>query len=551
MRFDKALRSKVAWRIFWQFILCALIPIICMATLSFYLQSDQRREQMREELDRESRLTVQVWAYRLATLKDRLRMLASSLSVKVDAVERTEDEKSSEHLAQGFRSLSLLSAAGEAEPLFGSMEERPELTQKEKAAIDSDETVLKALFRPDQGSRLFLARLIDTREPAILMGEIDATYLQEDAYPEGMEWAFLDESYKVLDSSLSSDAIAIFHAALPPPPSPSKPIRGRDQFEWELGSTEYVASIRSRRFTFLEMPRLTWVLSKPQPGLISFIVEFQGIFLLVTLTSLCFVLILSISQIRKILVPLAELHQGARRLAGRQFDTRVEIRSGDEFQDLGNDFNFMGEQLEKHIEGIKRFNKVVIKMLARTIDAISPWTLDHSERGAEMALKIGRALELSEEELEDLHDGAYLHDIGKLYEREFFTYVDKKRSLTESEMQIMRAHPTDGKRILEPGEEHTARFIPVVSQHHEWFDGGGYPLGISGKEISIGARILAVADVYDALTSDRPYRKGMDRAEAIDYIREKVGQQFDPEVVEAFLKVMAQEEKEPVSQQAS
>jgi HD-GYP domain-containing protein (c-di-GMP phosphodiesterase class II) len=212
----------------------------------------------------------------------------------------------------------------------------------------------------------------------------------------------------------------------------------------------------------------------------------------------------------------------------------------------------MGGEIEGYIRSVERLNEGIIRTLAQTIDAISPWTLGHSERGAELSLKIGRVMGLGEKELKDLHHGAYLHDIGKIYDRDFHFMADKKSRLTEEEMKVMRAHPANGKRLLEHIKDYAEGVIPVVAQHHEWFDGGGYPEGLSGEEISLGARILAVADVYDALTSDRPYRKGMVRGKAIFYIREKTGEQFDPKVVDAFLKVMAEEEKkEPVRQLVS
>ena len=104
----------------------------------------------------------------------------------------------------------------------------------------------------------------------------------------------------------------------------------------------------------------------------------------------------------------------------------------------------------------------------------------------------------------------------------------------------MREHPQLGARILEPISAY-AEVIPVVRQHHEWFNGKGYPEGLAGEAISLGARIFAVADVYDAIRSDRPYRAGMPQDQVMDIIRKGSGQQFDPLVVEAFLRVMAED----------
>jgi len=190
------------------------------------------------------------------------------------------------------------------------------------------------------------------------------------------------------------------------------------------------------------------------------------------------------------------------------------------------------------IEQLDELSWGTLIALARTIDAKSPWTLGHSERAAEMGLKIGKVLGLGQKELDDLHRGALLHDIGKIGIPP--TILDKPGKLTPEETAVMREHPLIGERILQPIAAY-ADVISVVSQHHEWFDGSGYPRNLSGSEISFIARIYAVADVFDALVADRPYRGGLALDAVIDYIKERSGRQFDPGVVEAFLEVVRTE----------
>ncbi len=190
------------------------------------------------------------------------------------------------------------------------------------------------------------------------------------------------------------------------------------------------------------------------------------------------------------------------------------------------------------LEQLDELNWGTLIALARTIDAKSPWTLGHSERAAEMGLKIGKILGLSQKELDDLHRGALLHDIGKIGIPP--TILDKPGKLTPEETAVMREHPLIGERILQPIAAY-ADVIPVVSQHNEWFDGSGYPRRLSGNDISFIARIYAVADVFDALVADRPYRGGLALDTVVDYIRERAGRQFDPGVVEAFLEVVRTE----------
>jgi putative nucleotidyltransferase with HDIG domain len=196
------------------------------------------------------------------------------------------------------------------------------------------------------------------------------------------------------------------------------------------------------------------------------------------------------------------------------------------------------------VEELGRLNWGTLTALARTIDAKSPWTAGHSERVTKMALRIGRALGLSPKELDVLHRGGLLHDIGKIGTPA--TILDKAGKLTAEETRLMRQHVRIGARILEPIAAY-AEVIPIVLQHHEWFDGTGYPDGLSGEAISLGARIFAVADCFDALISDRPYRPGMDRRRVLEAITQGAGRQFDPKVVQAFLEVMAQEDSRPAA----
>jgi putative nucleotidyltransferase with HDIG domain len=190
------------------------------------------------------------------------------------------------------------------------------------------------------------------------------------------------------------------------------------------------------------------------------------------------------------------------------------------------------------IEELNQLNWGTLIALARTIDAKSAWTAGHSERVTELALRIGWVLGLSQKELDALHRGGLLHDIGKIGIPP--EILDKMGRLTVEESEVMRRHVRIGARILEPVAAY-AHVIPIILQHHEWFDGSGYPDGLSGEAISLGGRIFAVADSFDALTSDRPYRGGLGRERAIEIIKEGAGGQFDPKVVQAFLSLMDQE----------
>jgi putative nucleotidyltransferase with HDIG domain len=191
------------------------------------------------------------------------------------------------------------------------------------------------------------------------------------------------------------------------------------------------------------------------------------------------------------------------------------------------------------IEELDRLNWGTLRALARAIDAKSSWTAGHSERGTRLAIQIGEKMGLSKEEIDDLHRGGLLHDIGKIGISP--EILDKPGKLTDEERQMMNRHVTIGARILEPIAAY-AKIIPIVLQHHECFDGNGYPDGLAGEAISLGARIFAVADRFEALTSERPYRKALHHKRAAQYIKKRAGIEFDPIVVQAFLEFMAEEE---------
>jgi len=174
--------------------------------------------------------------------------------------------------------------------------------------------------------------------------------------------------------------------------------------------------------------------------------------------------------------------------------------------------------------------------LARAVDTNSPWTAGHSERVTTLAMDIGREMGLPQAEIDLLHRGGLLHDIGKIGVST--SIINKPGRLTAEEFAVIRSHPAKGATILRP-IRNLWKILPIVSEHHERYDGKGYPDGLSGNSISLHARILAVADVADALISDRPYRSRWPREKAVSYLQENAGTQFDPKVVEAFLRVEA------------
>jgi putative two-component system response regulator len=175
-----------------------------------------------------------------------------------------------------------------------------------------------------------------------------------------------------------------------------------------------------------------------------------------------------------------------------------------------------------------------IILLANIIEARDAYTRGHVERVQQFALELGRALGWSQEELAILEYGALLHDVGKIAVPE--AILNKPSNLTPEELTIMQQHTVIGAKIV-AGISHLAAARYYILSHHEKWDGTGYPEGLKGDQIPREGRVLALADVYDALTSDRSYHKGMVFEKALDFIRERSGTHFDPEMVEVFIKL--------------
>lgn len=179
-----------------------------------------------------------------------------------------------------------------------------------------------------------------------------------------------------------------------------------------------------------------------------------------------------------------------------------------------------------------------IKALALAVDAKDPYTRDHSEKVRRWSLLIAEKLGLTKDQIRDISFASLLHDVGKLGTSELV--LNKPGELTDEEYEEVRQHPQVGSELLAS--------IPIlkaareiVLYHHEFFGGGGYPKGLEANDIPLGARIIAIADAFEAMTADRPYRKAMDIESAKKRLRELAGSQFDPEVVEVFLSLLDDE----------
>jgi len=204
-------------------------------------------------------------------------------------------------------------------------------------------------------------------------------------------------------------------------------------------------------------------------------------------------------------------------------------------QKVGNELRLLQERVEAG-EKMARLYLSVVEALSNAIEVKDHGTLQHVRRVHGLAREVAEKLGMAGDEREAVKIGAVLHDIGKLAVPDHI--LQKPGRLTDAEFRLVREHAAAGEAILRP-IDFGVPVADIIRHHHEKLDGSGYPDGLSGDEICLGARVLAVIDVYDALVSDRPYRKAWTSEMAIEHLRREVGTSFDPDVVEALAEVIA------------
>ncbi|KMQ52188.1 HD-GYP domain [Chitinispirillum alkaliphilum] len=204
-------------------------------------------------------------------------------------------------------------------------------------------------------------------------------------------------------------------------------------------------------------------------------------------------------------------------------------------------FNVLASQASISIDNARLYQSSrnnylkTIRAFALAVEAKDQYTHGHSENVMKYTVRLARHLGLSESEIELVKYAGLLHDIGKIGVSELI--INKPGKLTTQEFDEIKKHPGQGARIISDVPS-LKDLVPLVYHHHEFYCGGGYPSGIAGKEIPYGARILSIADAFEAMTSNRPYRKSLPEQVAFDILKKEKGKQFDPEMVDAFLDIM-------------
>ena len=257
-------------------------------------------------------------------------------------------------------------------------------------------------------------------------------------------------------------------------------------------------------------------------------------------------IIISIIASWTITNPLQILTDSSRAIAQGDFSQRVRLKSRTEFGELAATFNTMSEELEQFVYDLKRAANenrdlflASIQMLAGAVDEKDPYTRGHSDRVTRYSMMIAKEMGLNETELEVVRISAQLHDVGKIGIED--RILKKPGALTEEEFEIMKTHTTKGANILRPVAQ-LKEMLPGIELHHESLDGRGYPHGLKGDQIPQLARMIAVADTFDALTTNRPYQQARDAAAALKVIQSLSGKRLDPTAVAALEAIHARGE---------
>jgi putative nucleotidyltransferase with HDIG domain len=292
--------------------------------------------------------------------------------------------------------------------------------------------------------------------------------------------------------------------------------------------------------TYSPVPNLDWavVVQKPRDEAYSGVFEMQRSARILALMAIALSIAISSYAARKITNPLSILTESSRAIARGDFSKRVNLKSRTEIGELADTFNTMTEELEHFVFDLKRAaneNRELfmgsIQMLAGAVDEKDPYTRGHSDRVTRYSLLIAAELGLPEDFLEIVRVSAQLHDVGKIGIED--RILKKPGALTPEEFDVMKTHTTKGANILRSVAQ-LKEMIPGIELHHESLDGRGYPHGLKDEQIPILPRIIAVADTFDALTTNRPYQQAHDPLDALRIIHSLSGKRLDPAAVAAI-----------------
>ena len=263
--------------------------------------------------------------------------------------------------------------------------------------------------------------------------------------------------------------------------------------------------------------------------------EFEAVMVQIVLwTFLLLAVIISIILWLRLIRPVRNLSAVTYQISRGDLTARASYRAKDELGVLGDAVNQMADSIEQLFEENESAYLQMVKSLTKALEAKDAYTAGHSGRVAHYSVLLGQRIGLKDEQLLLLRQGALMHDLGKIGIPD--EVLNKPGALSEEEFAQMREHPVLTATIMRPLRERFGEFSEIAAWHHERWDGKGYPDGLRGEEIPLLARIVAIADSWDAMTGDRVYRKGMSKAKTLSIMREERDSgQWDPDLIEEFV----------------
>ncbi len=507
------------------FVACAVVPLVGLALITINQTTNKLREQAWDRLHFDVKASAMGALERLSLVEAALRVAGAAMADAPEGTIPPAIERLAQTIGPSAPQLAYFPQFGPPRMIRGRLD-RPELSDRQwQSFLSAGRLIVTRRF--SGGSQQILLVRVEGAGRGMAAGTLNHRALfelDEDQLPPFSDFCVFPDRLMATCSVGAPDDVVRQVREAP---------TGRVVAETTAGRF-FVAT-----FTFPVQGSHgseAWntMMMRPESAILGPLRPFVRDFWLVLVLSVLVVTLVAISQVRRQLLPVASLAEATRRMAKRDFDEPVRVTSHDEFQELGQSFNALAVELKRQFSELEAFNLGTLAALARAIDAKSSWTAGHAERVARLAVAIATEMGLSDGEIEDLRRGGLIHDIGKLGTPPGI--LDKVGPLTDAEIDVMQQHARRGVHILEPIPGYT-RLLPIVGQHHDRWDGSGYPDGLKGEAIARTARVLAVADVCDALRSERPYRQAMSWPELVEIVRARSGTQFDPAVVDALLRL--------------
>ncbi len=402
------LQSKVSRRIFLLFVLCALVPLSVLAVIVFRQVTTQLQHQAERRLHQENKVAGMTIVERLLLLETDLKLIITSLHAAPTATLTSVTQTFHERLTPRFKDLALVSGSGEVLTTLGSAESWPQLRHEEQLHLATGKTLVIVRHHAGGAVRLFMASVLDHEQPApvVLFGEMHPAYLWggESLITPLKELVVLDESQRVLFAS-SPD-----HLPLQTLEKARREEAASGQITWKAEGERYVA----RYWTLFTRPQflVNWVVvhSQSRGDILEPLRHFTHLCLLVTLLTFWVVVFLSLSHIRKSLVPITLLREATRKIAAQDFGSRVYIDSQDEFAELGESFNEMAESLERRLQAMTTMNHIGVALsyeedTQHLLETILQGTmrLTHADGGAVYLMSEQQHLQLAVRRIESLH----------------------------------------------------------------------------------------------------------------------------------------------------